>query len=52
MGLGTVNHAAITSVIRLRCVDANLGFVLLNEFVRTTFPALKCLNANAAMSST
>jgi hypothetical protein len=52
MASARCNHAAITSVIRLRCVDGNLGFVLLYEFGKTTFPALKCLNANAAMSST
>ena len=35
------NHVVITSVIRLRCVDGNLGFVLLYEFGKTTFQALR-----------
>ena len=32
------NYAAITSVIRLRCVDGNLGFVLLYEFWQDNLP--------------
>ncbi len=52
MGMALCNYAAITSVMRLRCVDGNLEFVLLYEIGKTTFPALKGIKANAATSST